>query len=106
VGSFLLLGLNYEPSSTQSSISTSSSQTNEPARCTRAAGYIWTNVRLYRDSSCDRPFATILAGSNELVTIQFDTGEVEVKSRAAVRDQAYVMTDAPAIDAMILVPTN
>jgi hypothetical protein len=94
--------------STQSTVSQviSSSEPVKSARCISAAGNIWTNVRLYRDSSCQQPFAMVLGGSGDRVTIRFDTGEVEVKTRDAVKYQAYVMNNDPAIDAQVWLPRN
>ncbi len=75
----------------------SPSQKEAPPRCSLAAGYIWANVKLYQDSACQQPFAKILSVSGDVVTIQFDSGEVETKTRDAVKSQAYIMTNDPAI---------
>lgn len=58
---------------------------------------IGANVTLYRDSACKQPFAKIVSASRENVAIQFDSGEVETKTRDAVKKQAYVMTNDPAM---------
>lgn len=84
-------------------ISTSNnySLSNLEPGCDPAGGNIWTGIRLYRDTQCASPFATIVGGgklkSGESgVLIQFDSGALEWKSRSAVRDQAYVKTNDPA----------
>lgn len=75
-------------------------------KCDLASGYIWTNVLLYRDSECTKPFA-IVAGGGKLTTgekgvlLKFDTGELEWKKREAVTQQAYVKTNDPAIKTML-----
>jgi len=83
-----------QPNPTQ----TISSNTN----CTSAAGNIWTGVRVYRDSNCGKPFATILGGTrtnNEKgIVLKFDSGETEVKYRRVVAEQAYVRKDDPAME--------
>lgn len=83
----------------------SSTQPTE-VKCDLASGYIWTNVLLYRDSECTKPFA-IVAGGGKLTTgekgvlLKFDTGELEWKKREAVTQQAYVKTNDPAIKTML-----
>jgi hypothetical protein len=69
----------------------------KPPQCVLAAGRIWANVQLYRDNACQQPFAKISSASGDTVTLQFDSGEVETKTRDAVKEQAYVMTNDPAI---------
>ena len=65
----------------QQVISSTASTIQRPiSQCVPAGGRIWTNVRLYRDASCQSPFATVLGGSGSSVTIRFDTGETEVKT--------------------------
>ncbi len=88
----------YEDTTTSSSGSTTSDL--KPG-CAEAGGRIWTNVRLYRDSGCTQPFATVVGGGKlrdgeRGVLIKFDTGELEWKTRSAVMTQAFVETDDPA----------
>lgn len=71
-------------------------------KCESAAARMWTGVRVYRDEYCEKPFATILGGKKvdgqDAVVLKFDTGEIEVKYRSAVRDQTFVMADDPALE--------
>lgn len=69
----------------------------KPPRCQLAAGYIWADIRLYRDKDCQKPFASVVSANGEKVLIRFDTGEIETKTRDAVKYQAYVMSNDPAI---------
>ena len=75
---------------------------NGESKCTNAAGQMWTGVRVYLDSNCEKPLAVILGGTKvdgeKGVVLKFDRGETEVKLRSAVRDDAYVMRDDPAIE--------
>jgi hypothetical protein len=75
---------------------------NGESKCTKAAGQIWTGVRAYLDSNCEKPFAVILGGTKvdgqKGVVLKFDSGKTEVELRSAVRDDAYVMRDDPAIE--------
>ncbi|MBD1804030.1 hypothetical protein H6F98_00890 [Microcoleus sp. FACHB-SPT15] len=75
----------------------SSSPVEAPPRCSQAAGYIWANVTLYRDSACKEPFAKIVSASREQVVIQLDSGGVETQNRDAIKRQVYVMTNDPAM---------
>ena len=89
----------------QQVISSTASTIQRPiSQCVPAGGRIWTNVRLYRDASCQSPFATVLGGSGSSVTIRFDTGETEVKTRDSVKFQSYVMTNDPAISYQLFSP--
>jgi hypothetical protein len=78
---------------------------SKASNCVTAGGVIWTDARLHLDSSCSKPFATVLGGTENrnglrMVKIRFDTGEVEWKAREAVADQVYVKLDDPALKAM------
>lgn len=71
--------------------------------CAEAGGRMWTNVRLYRDSLCTEPFATIYGGGklrsgDRGVLIKFDTGDLEWKVRSAVSTQSFVKTDDTALN--------
>lgn len=94
----------YEETTT-STPSNSSSSSLSPS-CDSAGGRIWTGVRLHHDSGCSRPFATVVGGGRlrngeRGVLIQFDTGELEWKTRSAVMNQTYVRTDDPAHSARL-----
>ena len=82
--------------------SSSNNEKQTESKCRIAAGHMWTGVRVYLDSNCEKPFATILGGTKvdgeKGVVLKFDGGETEVKLRSAVRDDAYVMEDDPAIE--------
>lgn len=69
--------------------------------CERAGGRIWSGVTLYGDAGCKHSFGTIIGGGTqdgrEVVQIHFEQGDIELKSRAVVRDQAFVMSNDPAI---------
>ena len=74
------------------------------AECKSAGGRMYTGVRLYLDPGCSKPFAKILGGGKredgaKMVKIEFDAGAIEWKTRDAVRDQAYVQSNDPAIEA-------
>lgn len=73
-------------------------------KCTTASGNMWTGVRVYLDSECKKPFATIQGGTKSngerAVVLQFDSGSTEIKTRSAVADQAYVMDNDPAMQRM------
>lgn len=76
------------------------------SECKPAGGRMYTGVRLYLDSGCSKPFAKILGGGKredgaKLVKIEFDAGAIEWKTRDAVRDQAYVQSNDPAIEAAL-----
>ena len=91
----------YEDPTTSTSTSSNSSSSNLSPSCDSAGGRIWTNVRLYQDAGCSRPFATVVGGGRlrngeRGVLIQFDTSELEWKTRSAVMNQTYVRTDDPA----------
>lgn len=66
-------------------------------KCQLAAGYIWQNVQLYRDANCRETLAKIVSANGDEVLIRFDTGEVETKTRDAVKGQSYVLSNDPAI---------
>jgi hypothetical protein len=78
-------------------VAATAAKSNAVPRCTFAAGYIWDDVKLYRNSTCQEPFAKIVLSSREEVFIQLDSGEVETKTFDALKNQAYVMTNDPAI---------
>jgi hypothetical protein len=93
------------PERSESSVQTQSS------KCTKASGYIWTDVRLYQDSRCTQPFATVYAGGQlqdgrKGVLLKFDNGVTEWKAREAVTSQSYVKTDDPAIEAKLFREIN
>lgn len=77
-------------------------------KCEAALGNIWTGIKLYRDKDCLEPFATILGrkqgkdGEQEQVILRFDTGDLEYKNRSAVTQQAFVLSNDPAIAQMQL----
>jgi hypothetical protein len=88
-------------SSDSSPVSSSSPIRDLQPGCAEAAGRIWADVRLYRDAECTQPFATVVGGGklrsgDRGVLIEFDTGEIEWKTRDAVTTQAFVRTDDPA----------
>lgn len=94
-----------------STSTTSTSVQTQSSECTKASSYIWTNVRLYGDSSCTQPFATVYAGGQlqdgrKGVLLKFDNGTTEWKAREAVTSQSYVKTDDPAIKAMLFREMN
>jgi len=97
----------YEETTTSTSTSpgNSSSSSLSPS-CDSAGGRIWTGVRLHHDSGCSRPFATVVGGGRlrngeRGVFIQFDTGELEWKTKSAIMNQTYVRTDDPAHSARL-----
>ena len=99
------------PSFFQTSTSTTSAVQTQSSECTKASSYIWTNVRLYQDSSCTQPFATVYAGGQlqdgrKGVLLKFDSGATEWKVREAVTSQSYVKTDDPAIKAQLFRDMN
>ena len=96
--------LTPRPKPGQVTSSTASTIQRPISQCVPASGRIWTNVRLYRDASCQSPFATVLGGSGSSVAIRFDTGETEVKTRDSVKFQSYVMTNDPAISRQLFSP--
>lgn len=81
---------------------TSSDASN--SSCKLSSGNMWTGVRVYLDSNCQKPFATILGGTKidgeRVVVLRFDSGETEIKKRSAVAAQAYVLSDDPAMSRM------
>lgn len=83
---------------------TEKTETKGP-KCESAGGRMWTGVRLHLDSDCSKPFATILGGGErdgeKMVKIRFDSGEIEWKTREAVRDQAFVMSNDPAMESRL-----
>lgn len=93
----------WEEASSQSSPPTASLP---EGKCTTASGNMWTGVRVYLDSECKKPFATIQGGTKSknsgerAVVLQFDSGSTEIKTRSAVADQAYVMDNDPALQRM------
>jgi|JFJP01.1.fsa_nt_gi hypothetical protein len=103
------------PSFFQTSKSTTSTTSTfaqtQSSECTKASSYIWANVRLYQDSSCRQPFATVYAGGQlqdgrKGVLLKFDSGATEWKARESVTSQSYVKTDDPAIKAMLFREMN
>ena len=96
--------LTPRPKPGQVTSSTASTIQRPISQCVPAGGRIWTGVRLYRDASCQSPFATVLGGIGSSVTIRFDTGETEVKTRDSVKFQSYVMTNDPAISRQLFSP--
>lgn len=100
------------PSFFQTSTSTTSTSVQtQSSECTKASSYIWSNVRLYQDSSCTKPFATVYAGGQlqdgrKGVLLKFDNGVTEWKAREAVTSQSYVKTDDPAIKAQLFREMN
>lgn len=96
----------YEQTTTSTSTAGNSSSNSLSPSCDSAGGRIWTGVRLHHDSGCSRPFATVVGGGRlrngeRGVLIQFDTGELEWKTRSAVMNQTYVRTDDPAHSARL-----
>lgn len=96
----------YEETTTSTSPAGNSSSSSLRPSCDSAGGRIWTGVRLHHDSGCSRPFATVVGGGRlrngeRGVLIQFDTGELEWKTRSAVMNQTYVRTDDPAHSARL-----
>lgn len=96
----------YEQTTTSTSPTGNSSSNGLSPSCDSAGGRIWTGVRLHHDSGCSRPFATVVGGGRlrngeRGVLIQFDTGELEWKTRSAVMNQTYVRTDDPAHSARL-----
>lgn len=112
----LLTACNLEQTVTtpppQPTATTSTATTPEPSsspvevKCKSALGRIYSDVQLYLDAECTKPFAVIMGKAKDLngedgVLLRFTSGEQEVKTRDAVRDQAYVKADDPAISAQV-----
>lgn len=72
-------------------------QATAPA-CVSANGRVWTNVVLYKDSSCSTELATVLGGKDNQVQIRYPNGSEEWKDRGGVTSQ-YVKSADPAIAA-------
>lgn len=71
-------------------------------QCRKAAGYIMSDVRLYRDPSCNQLLGTIygigdIPDRGQGVVIDYENGAREWKQRDAVTQQSYVMDDDPAL---------
>jgi hypothetical protein len=89
--------------------SSSDSISSEPEilqpKCIPSLANVWSDVHLYLDSACTKPFATIVGGGKlqdgrKGVLLKFDTGETEWKLRESVTGQTFIKTDDPARTAM------
>lgn len=65
-------------------------------KCVKAAGLIWTGVRLYRSSSCSNSYAYIFGGNSKRLFVSFDDGTTGWIDRSDAIS-LYVLDNDPGI---------
>lgn len=87
-------------------VSSEPRSTQSKTGCVFASGNFWSGVKLYQNSTCSEPFATVLGGNDRHqfadgvkrgVKVQYPNGSEEWKEREAMA-RFYVKGDDPAIE--------